>query len=420
MSSFLQARPTHSPQFHFPRSVILAFAMVLSLGNGLIYMWSVFNIPLRDTFGYTASGIALAYSLFMLMSCVGSFVSGWLQRSIQPRFVILIAGLSFSLGWFFTGFTDTLPLLYLFYGGFAGLGNGMSYNALFSVATGWFPDKRGFANGVCTSGGGIGPVIFAPLGDFLIESFDVLMAFRIIGITWLIIYTVFMWFLVMPPSGWHPPTPPAKAKPTHSRIVRGRNLSGIQLLKQPLLYLFFFILMLSVTSGQMINGNASSLGQELAHLTAAEGAFMVSALGIGSVIGRLGFGAISDKIGRYTTLIIILGLNAIIMLFILGHASSFTLFFGCMIVSGACFGGTMSVMPSVVGDTFGSEHFGQNWSFVYPGYTAASFIGPILFARATETLNSCEPALLIAGILALTGIALVLVAQRLAKKFTRS
>lgn len=147
---------------------------------------------------------------------------------------------------------------------------------------------------------------------------------------------------------------------------------------------------------------------------------MVSALGIGSVIGRLGFGAISDKIGRYTTLIIILGLNATIMLFILGHASSFTLFFGCMIVSGACFGGTMSVMPSVVGDTFGSEHFGQNWSFVYPGYTAASFIGPILFARATETLNSCEPALLIAGILALTGIALVLVAQRLAKKFTRS
>ena len=34
---------------------------------------------------------------------------------------------------------------------------------------------------------------------------------------------------------------------------------------------------------------------------------MVSLLGIGSVAGRLGFGVLSDKIGRFTTLIIIWG-----------------------------------------------------------------------------------------------------------------
>lgn len=48
----------------FPRGVILAIATFLTLGNGLIYMWSIFNVPLMETFGYTASGVALAYSLF--------------------------------------------------------------------------------------------------------------------------------------------------------------------------------------------------------------------------------------------------------------------------------------------------------------------------------------------------------------------
>ena len=63
-----------------PRGLILAIATLLTLGNGLIYMWSIFNVPLMDAFGYSASGVALAYSLFMLMSCVGSFLGGWMQQ----------------------------------------------------------------------------------------------------------------------------------------------------------------------------------------------------------------------------------------------------------------------------------------------------------------------------------------------------
>ena len=101
----------------FPRGVILAIATFLTLGNGLIYMWSIFNVPLMETFGYTASGVALAYSLFMLMSCVGSFLSGWLQQHMEQRFVVLIAGIIFSLGWLLSGFAESLPLLYLFFGG---------------------------------------------------------------------------------------------------------------------------------------------------------------------------------------------------------------------------------------------------------------------------------------------------------------
>lgn len=177
--------------------------------------------------------------------------------------------------------------------------------------------------------------------------------------------------------------------------------------------------MVAVTSGQMINGHASSLGQELANLTAAEGALMVSLLGIGSVAGRLGFGVLSDKIGRFTTLIIILGLNAAVMMLFLGNATTFNTFLSCMMIVGACFGGTMSVMPAIVGDSFGPRYFGQNWSFVYPGYTVAAFIGPMVAAQTTELTGSCELALLVAGTLAVVEIVLVVIGKRLATQLAQ-
>ena len=147
---------------------------------------------------------------------------------------------------------------------------------------------------------------------------------------------------------------------------------------------------------------------------------MVSLLGVGSVLGRLGFGAVSDKIGRFTTLILILGVNAVIMLLFLAHATTFITFLACMMIVGGCFGGTMSVMPATVGDSFGSKFFGQNWSFVYPGYTVAAFIGPMVAASTTEATGSWEGAMIIAGVLSLLGIVLVLIGKRLAKRLAQA
>ena len=90
-----------------------------------------------------------------------------------------------------------------------------------------------------------------------------------------------------------------------------------------------------------------------------------------------------------------------------------------MMIVGACFGGTMSVMPAIVGDSFGPRYFGQNWSFVYPGYTVAAFIGPMVAAQTTELTGSCELALLVAGTLAVVGIVLVVIGKRLATQLAQ-
>lgn len=441
---------------NLPREAILAAGAFTALGTGAIYMWSIFNKPLMEEFGFTTSEVSMIYSLFLLASCFSSMLAGWLQRHTQPRFIVLGAGVLFGLGWFCSGFADNLPMLYLFYSGFAGAGNGMLYNTIVAVVTKWFPDKRGLANGVCIGAIGLGPMIFAPAGNWLIETFDVSTAFHIVGAVWLVVYLVFSWLLYVPPAGWTPKgwtekeakadddvSVSAAANATASGAVRTQDdnaglgvdhqkrttkeiakLSGhrevsfnsTQMVKQPLFYVLFAALMVSSTSGLMVTGHASDIGQELAHLTASEGAIMVSVMAFGSFLGRFGFGFLSDAIGRYNALIISLVINAVVMVLLLGHATTFITFLLAVSVVGACFGGTMSIVPAIVGDAFGSANFGQNYSFVYPGYTVASFIGPMVAASTVETLGTYVPAFTVAGAISVIGIVLVFVAKMLAYK----
>lgn len=441
---------------NLPREAILAAGAFTALGTGAIYMWSIFNKPLMEEFGFTTSKVSMIYSLFLLASCFSSMLAGWLQRHTQPRFIVLGAGVLFGLGWFCSGFADNLPMLYLFYSGFAGAGNGMLYNTIVAVVTKWFPDKRGLANGVCIGAIGLGPMIFAPAGNWLIETFDVSTAFHIVGAVWLVVYLAFSWLLYVPSAGWTPKgwsekdikadddiPVSAAANATASGAVRIQDdnvgletghtkrttkeieklsgqrevpFSSTQMVKQPLFYVLFAALMVSSTSGLMVTGHASDIGQELAHLTASEGAIMVSVMAFGSFLGRFGFGFISDAIGRYNALIISLVINAMVMVLLLGHATTFVAFLLAVSVVGACFGGTMSIVPAIVGDAFGSANFGQNYSFVYPGYTVASFIGPMVAASTVETLGTYVPAFTVAGAISIIGIALVFVAKMLAYK----
>ena len=406
------------------RYVVLAAGAFTAMGTGAIYMWSIFNKPLMAQFGFSASEVSLVYSLFMLASLLGSIAAGWLQNRMASRTIVLGGGILFGLGWFGSGFADSLALLYLFFSCCAGLGNGVLYNTIVAVVMKWFPDRRGFANGVCIGAIGMSSIIFAPFGNLLIESFDVQSAFRIVGIIWIVIYLVFSWVLHTPPADWTPParTPGSSRsraedagseQPGEEAAVSPKlrhEYSSREMVRTPLFYCLFLAFMVSATSGLMITGHASNIGQELAGLTAAEGAIMVAVLALGSTAGRF------DYLGRYNTLAIALGINAIVMIFALPQATSFVTFLASVSIVGACFGGTVTLVPAIVGDAYGSRYFGQNYSFVYAGYTTASFVGPSAAAAALETTGAYLPAFIAAGCLALVGIALIFTCKHFARK----
>ena len=394
------------------RALVLAAAAVTGSFSGAAYMWSIFNMPLIDQFGWDVRQVSLAYSLFFLMGSISSFLAGWLQRRMRSNLLVLGAGTLFSLGWFLTGFVGSVPLLYVTFSLIGGFGDGLVYNTAVATATRWFPDKRGFANGVCVGCMGLSALVFAPMGNALIAAFGPSGAFRICGVVFLAFFLVFSWFVKAPEPGWAPEGwDPSTLVDVGSS---DRDMGLFQMLRTPLFWVLWVMFVAATTSGMMMTGHASNIGQDLAHMTAAQGTMMVGILSIGNFCGRFGFGWLSDKIGRYATLAVILVMTGVDMLLFFGHATTFGTFMVALVFVGACFGGTMSVVPSLCADLFGSRNFGQNYAALYTGYTVAAFVGPSLAAWIFAQTGAYNLAFVVAGLLACGAIVLVYIDRKLA------
>lgn len=146
------------------RGLILAAAAITAGGTGSLQIWSIFNQPLMEAFGWQVQEVSLAFSLNVLTACCSAFASGKLQRTIRPSVQIAVAGCLYGLGWFLAGCVDSVAMLYLTFSLVGGIGNGLIYNTAIAIAVKWFPDKRGLANGVVLGGTGLSPLLYAPLG----------------------------------------------------------------------------------------------------------------------------------------------------------------------------------------------------------------------------------------------------------------
>lgn len=437
------------------RGVVLAAAGVCNALVGAIYMWSIFNIPLAETYGWSFQATSAACSLYIVCECIAGFAVGWLQTRVRSNLIVLAGGCCFALGWFCAGLAHSLPALYFLYSVVGGMGSGCLYNVSVSTATAWFPDKRGFANGVCIGCTGLSPLVFAPMGNALIETFNVGTAFNACGALFGICVLAAWWFVQAPPVVLTPPAsdnPKAAAdradgnalqangEQSAAPLAAGRAAAGRaandaraesgqiaadacpsedlalpQMLRQPVAWTMWIMLAVSVSAGMMVTGHASGIGQELAGLTAGQAAAQVGIFAVANFTGRLAFGLLSDRFGRFPMLAVAMAVTAFDMLVLFGMVHDFALLTVALCLAGMCFGGVMSIVPPLTADLFGPRYFGQNYAFMFSGYTCASIVGPMLGATVLETTGSYAAAFPIAGALSCAGLAVMAVAAFMAR-----
>lgn len=383
------------------RWAVLAAAGTLNALVGAIYVWSIVSVALASEYGWSAQGIAFAYSLYIVCECCSGFLAGYLQTRMDSRMLTSCGGVCLASGWFLAGFADAVPLLYLTFSMLGGIGSGFVYNVSVSTATAWFPDKRGLANGVCVGCLGLSPIVFAPLGSFLIATFGAAWSFHICGAFFAVVAVAASRFLHKAPE-----SDPVPESAYRKALEDGMSTS--RTLRQPSAYLMWLMFAVSASAGMMVTGHAAGIGAQLAGLDAAQNAAQVSILALANFSGRLAFGMLSDRFGRYPVLALCMAATALVMAFFLGEAHDFATLTAAFCIIGATFGGCMSIMPALTADMFGIEHFGQNYAFMFSGYTCASVIGPMLGASMLEATGSYVPAFPAAGALTCVGIVLVI------------
>lgn len=389
------------------RGVMLICAALCGALTASLNCWSVFQKPLMAAYGWSPQEVSFAYTLVIALIGVSGPIGGWLQRRWSASTIMTIAGVGFGLGWFLTGFASSIPVLYVTFGILVGVCDGVAYNLSLAVCARWYPDKRGFANGIALAIMAIYPLFTAPIANMLIEQFNVSLCFNIVGIFCIVCFIILARVLKLPaadykPEGWEPPVEVVDSKV--------KSYTSPEMLKTPFFWVMLLFFGMVGCTGVTMLSTVSLIGQTQAGMDAGMGALMVGIFGIANAIGRVGLGAISDRFGRFQTMFGAVAVTAVIHLFLYSSANTPMVFIVESCVLGICFGGIMAIMPSLNADAFGPGNMGQNYGFMFIGYTLASFIGPQVAANALATTGSYSSAFPILGVLCIVGIVLLAIA----------
>src|ERR687885_424670 len=267
------------------RWLIAAAGVVMQVALGAVYTWSVFRIPLSNTYGTSVSAVNATFSIALLALGFAAFFGGLWMNSSGPRIVALTAGVLYGAGIFLASFAgSSIWILYLSYGLLAGIGIGLGYIVPVATLIKWFPDKRGFITGIAVAGFGAGALVTAPIAKQLVSGVGLFPTFSILGIIYLIMVVGAAFFMKNPPEGWRPEGWEPEQSDTGERSGVDYELGGT--LKTWQWYALWALLFLNVTAGIAIISEADPIAQELSGVGAATAAWLVSIISIANGAGR--------------------------------------------------------------------------------------------------------------------------------------
>ena len=387
------------------RWLILVGAVLTNMCVGSSYAWSVYQKPLMAMFNWSTHEVSMAFTIYFAILPLAMIIGGKFQDRHGPRKIILLGGLLFSSGIIGAGFTHSLDFLYMTYGVLGGLGQGTIGACTVANTVKFFPDKRGLASGFVVSGLALGALVSAPVSSVVIEAYGVLTAFKLLGFIYLAIITTCALLVQTAPPDYRPagwtPAPAAIVSTRADKDWRG-------LLTDPLFYGLWGMFHIAAISGLMVIGHASPIGQEVIRLDVQTAAMAVSFLALGNAVGRILWGWVSDKIGRYNAIGIIFSLIGALMVTMTFVTTPLS-YMAALTAIGLCYGGVMGIFPSLTADMFGPQNLGMNYGIINTAFGVAAFIGPRLASYFKEVNHGdYTQAFLIAASLSIIGILLTL------------
>jgi len=376
-------------------------ALVMQLCLGALYSWSVWRPVLEKTNGWDAKISIGPYRYSLLFFTVAMIIAGFWQDKKGPKLVGSVGGLLLGAGCLLSAVTWQSEMgLKISYGIIGGLGVGFAYVTPIATCVKWFPDKRGTIVGLAVLGFGAGSMIFAPLISNLLGSDAAMWAttvprtFGILGVTFLICVIGAARIFDVPPAGYKPEgwNPPAAAT-SASGVVQKAEFAPGEMVKTWQFYCLWLIYFLGTSCGITAIGQAAPLVKELAAASAVMSAG--AALGIMSAfngVGRLAWGATSDKIGRKPTTVVMFVCYIIACLFLLRNTTNFIQALAGVCLVGFSYGGYLAMMPSFTADFYGPKNVGANYGIVFTAWGVCGFIVPGYFASIVAAAKAAGDA----------------------------
>jgi MFS transporter, OFA family, oxalate/formate antiporter len=428
---------------------LMALAAVgTHLSIGSIYAYSAWSMPLENTFGWSSTNTALAFSIAIATLGLSAAFLGPFVAKRSARFGCLLATLFFCIGLLGSALAcklENLPLFYLFFGGISGVGLGLGYVAPVSTLVKWFPKQRGLATGLAIMGFGFGGMVctqlidtFSPataevairqsmsareysqwraqeptstavatIGDggtrtvLLYDKDAIVRTFLILAAIYFCILFPSALIIAPPQEESQNPIPEARTLPArqkHANVV----LTPMQALRSPVFYGLWLLLFLNATCGIALIATAKKMGYEMVHLSAAGASALVMGISIFNGIGRIFWSTLSDRLGRPNMFIAFFALQVLAFPALAHTASIPWLFMALTFVILSCYGGGFATMPAYISDFFGIQNMAVIFGWILTAWSLAGIVGPMLNAAIYDATHSYQLSLyLFTGMLAI-------------------
>ena len=401
------------------RNKLLVVSTALLLFLGLIYAYSVLLAPLKVEFGWSVAQMTLVFALSICSFTLGSLAVGPLVRAKKNAVALLAGAAMLAAGFLGTAFASggaALYMAYAAYGVAASFGIGWVYNVVIPTVTSWFPDKCGFAQGVCLMGFGAGGFVLGPVATQLysvlpwrgtLVGFAVVFAALVAGSA----------AVLKAPGDAEAAELAALAAGAGAgdadaaEIADDRFVSSGQMLRTPTFWLLYTFLFMLGSIGMGITGIGRELPLSLGASDLAA-AVVIGFVNVGSGVGRLSCGIALDKLGRHRTMRII-GFGGtvapVVMIASLLSGSLAVQAVACLL-TGMSWGAAVVTMPFVSRTEWGLANMAQNMAMVNTYSIFASLVGSF---GAGMLYGACGSFLPVLGIMTALGVASVLLANKL-------
>ncbi len=403
------------------RNLVVLGAIMIQLALGAIYAWSVYTRTLVDA-GWSKAQTQWVFSAGLAMFAVLMVVSGRLMPKVGPQKLAMAGGIVLGLGYILAGIfgAENFTTTFIFVGLMGGSGIGLGYVVPIAVGMRWFPDKKGLITGLAVAGFGFGATLWMAVADKLgplgggqlLSSVGISKTFIIYGIAYLVIVSIGSIWMVMPtpcwkPEGWNP-----SGSTKNPKIpVESVDFTSSEMLRTPQFYLILLTFTFGAAAGLMSIGlmrlwpqeALTNAGFSKEEAGAAATLAMAVFFALFNGLGRIVWGMISDKIGRKSSIVIMMATQGVfVFLFQWMAGNPLTLYLFAILI-GFNFGGNFALFPTMTADTFGTKFVGQNYGWVFLAYAVGGIFGPVMGGKLGD-MGNFPLAFSICGVLCLVAV----------------
>jgi MFS family permease len=381
--------------FHGWRIVGAAFT-VLFVVYGIQFSFGTFVGDVVAETGWSETRLQLIFAIYIGLYSALSAVTGLLTDRWGPRPVVASGAVLLTSGYLLWATANSLVVVAIGMAIVAPLGMSCSWVPCNATVVRWFVARRGLATAIATSGGSLANIVVPPIAALLVGAYGWRVAIISMSIFGGVCMMVSAFVLERDPETVGQLPDGAQTARTNSDQNEVAGISPAEAWRSVAYWQIFGMYALTFLAVfiPFVHGVqfAQSLGASLQ--TAST---VISAIGIGGLIGRLFMGPVSDRIGRKSAVTLALSIETLAFIG-MAFSNGFWLLYPSAAAFGFAYGGGVVVFPPLVADLFGRAHAGAIVGRIFATAGTMSAIGPYAAQLLHDALGSYRWPFLFAGL----------------------